>query len=84
MVALDHGKGAPGLEHRLQLLEGSERLLQVFVSQPDPLRREARRGLLALRDGSLRPLYARALLTVPPDREPDLRVLIAELFPSGL
>jgi hypothetical protein len=61
-----------------------ERLLQVFVSQPDPLRREARRGLLALRDGSLRPLYARALLTVPPDREPDLRVLIAELFPSGL
>lgn len=61
-----------------------ERLLQVFLSQPDPLRREARRGLLTLRDGSLRPLYARALLSVPPDREQDLRVLIAELFPSGL
>lgn len=61
-----------------------ERLLQVFLSQPDPLRREARRGLLALRDGSLRPLYQRALFTVPPDREQELRVLIAELFPSGL
>jgi len=61
-----------------------ERLLQVFCSHPDPLRREARRGLLALRDKSLKPLYARALLTVPPERAQDLHVLIAELCPSGL
>jgi len=61
-----------------------ERLLQVFCTQGDPLRREARRGLLSLRDKSLRPLYARALLTVPPDRAQDLHVLIAELYPAGL
>ena len=61
-----------------------ERLLAVFCSQGDPLRREARRGLVGLRDKSLRPLYARALLTVSSDRAQDLHALISELYPSGL
>lgn len=61
-----------------------EQLLQVFLQEEDPLRREARRGLVSLRDGSLRPLYARALLSVPGERTQDLQALILELFPSGL
>lgn len=61
-----------------------ERLLQVFLQSDDPLRREARRGLVSLRDASLRPLYARALLSVSADRAQDLNILISELFPSGL
>lgn len=61
-----------------------ERLLQIFVREADPLRKEARRGLVSLRDPGLRPLFARALLSVSAERAQDLHSLIAELFPSGV
>ncbi len=61
-----------------------EQLIQVFVREEDPLRKEARRGLMSLRDPALQPLYARALLSVPAERAQDLHSLIAALFPSGV